>query len=444
MPSSPRSVRPYLAIARRLGDRLRAAVRPIRVLDALRWDESVEPDFLAANGRRLPSITAASYRPLTFVPAAKRVELLDLEFDVHNRLGRGDPLARFLTRRCRQARAAVEMLCVRGTPEFSRRSKELYGEPTREEIAVVESVFAELAKSTHAPSAEAPDLDAVAAAGLLTFRLRQSLSGAGRFQIRVGRDLASQAAARGRSITICRDARFCRADVLSLEAHEGWVHLGTTLNARRQRVCGFLSHGLPATTATQEGLAVLCELLAGVCHAGRVRRLLARFRAVRLAGDGADFRDIYRFFLGESDDPRDAFRQAARTYRGSLPHGAGPFAKDQTYALGLVRLLRFAQSAMRSGQLARLPLLFAGKIALADQPLLKAAIEAGILQRPRFVPPPFRDSIALAARLHALPHPPHVLPKPYVHEKSAKLPGSRAAGPVLFLDDDTSHLRATG
>ena len=51
-------------------------------------------------------------------------------------------------------------------------------------------------------------------------------------------------------------------DLRLLEVHEGWVHLGTTLNGQSQPVCTFLSKGPPSSTLTQEGLAVLTEVFA--------------------------------------------------------------------------------------------------------------------------------------------------------------------------------------
>jgi uncharacterized protein (TIGR02421 family) len=423
---------------------LLTAVRPIRVLDAVRWPDAVERDFLAAGGRRLPRISAGSYRPLRFDAAAKRRELLSLEREVRLRLGRGDPLGLLLSRRCRQARAAVELLANRGTPLFAPLSRKLYGEPTLAEDAAVDAVFTALAKSTPPASpADVAIFDTDAAADILGRRLRELLAGAGRFLIRTGDNLSSLAAACGRSIKLRRNATFTGADLASLEVHEGWVHLGTTLNARRQPVCGFLSHGLPSVTATQEGLAVLCELLAGVCHAARVRRLHRRYQAVRLADDGADFHEVFGFFLADSDDPRDAYQQTARVFRGSLPSGAGSFAKDRTYALGLVRLLRVAHTVMRAGRIDRLGFLFTGKVALADLPALEALADADLLAGPAFLPSPFGDPAGLAARLHSLPHPPHRLPKPHVHEKSAQIPGNRAAG-YLFFQSGDEELRATG
>jgi uncharacterized protein (TIGR02421 family) len=428
MPVTPRPASKYLAVARRLSDRLLAAIRPIRVLEAVRWGDAVERTFHANRARELPQITSDDYRPLAFDAAEKRRELAELEADVRNRLGRGDPLGRMLARRCRQAGDAVHLLTLRGKSAFARLSCELYGEPTPETDDCVESVFGELT-STAEPAIEDGKFDSASASEILAARLRGSLGPAGRFRVIVTDDITAHAAARGRTIRLRHDAEFSLADIASLEAHEGWVHIGTTLNARRQPAGRFLSAGLPSTTATQEGLAVLCELLSGVCHADRIRRLLRRYQAVRLAEKGADFLDVFHFFLEEVANPRDAYQQAKRVFRGSLP-GTGPFAKDRTYALGLVSFLSAAHSALRNRRLDRLRLIFSGKVALADLPLIEALGEAGLLRKPTFLPPPFQDLAALATEIHHLPHPPHRLPPPHDREKSLRTPGNRRPGPL--------------
>jgi uncharacterized protein (TIGR02421 family) len=405
---SPASRSTDAATARALGDRFLAIVRPIRVINAVRWPHSSGEAFLKAGGRELPSITRDSYRPLPFDTAIKRRELLDLERETDRRLGRSDPLGRLLRRRCKQARSAVDLLASRGTPAFAANSRGLYGTTTSGDDAGVDAVFAALAATAPAsPNAALRTIHAVDAAVILAANLSQSLAGAGRFRVRVCDTLVSDAAASGRSIKLRRGARFSQTDLELLEVHEGWVHIGTTLNARRQTGCTFLGHAPPATTTTQEGLAVLAELLAGVCHAQRVRRLWDRYRAVRMAEAGADFRDVFRFFLADAADDRDAYQQTVRIFRGSLPSQAGPFHKDATYAVGLVRLLRKVAAN-------DLSLLFTGKVSLADLPLLTELIRDGLLARPAILPGPFADAANLVDRLRQLPHAPSGLPRPHL------------------------------
>ena len=171
-PLRPRST--YQAIARNLGDRLLALMRPIRILDAIRWPRSIEESFLAHGGRQPPAISAASYLPLPFEPAAKRRELIGLEREVRTALGRGDPIGQLMVRRCRQARAAVELLKARGTSEFARLSAELYGRPTDAENAAVNAVIAALSQET-SPFCDRT-ISTAAAIGILAARLDRSLA----------------------------------------------------------------------------------------------------------------------------------------------------------------------------------------------------------------------------------------------------------------------------
>src|SRR5688572_20885521 len=77
------------ATIRELSDRLLAAQRPLRVLEALRWPAEAERAFLAKNGRELPRVTRATYnaRPLHFDVPTKHAELIALRAEVERRLG---------------------------------------------------------------------------------------------------------------------------------------------------------------------------------------------------------------------------------------------------------------------------------------------------------------------------------------------------------------------
>ena len=121
--------------------------------------------------------------------------------------------------------------------------------------------------------------------------------------------IASDAAAGHGYLKLRAGAAFSPRDVRLLEVHEGWAHLATTLNGRRQPVLPVLGRCTPSATRTQEGLAVFLELVTDSAGRDRVRKLLNRTRAVALAEAGADFRDVYRFFR-ESGDPAESYRQA--------------------------------------------------------------------------------------------------------------------------------------
>jgi hypothetical protein len=150
---------------------------------------------------------------------------------------------------------------------------------------------------------------------------------------------------------------------------------------------------------TQEGLAVLTELLAFASHPARIRSLAHRIEAVARAEAGADFLDVYRYFLSEGYAPRRSYYQAVRIFRGSLPAGCGPFTKDLCYHKGLVLVYHFLRGALRRGLVSRIPLLFCGKTSLRDVKALAQLAEEGLLVAPQFLPPPFANLHALSAWL---------------------------------------------
>ncbi|MBW3541459.1 MAG: flavohemoglobin expression-modulating QEGLA motif protein, partial [Planctomycetes bacterium] len=119
----------YHQTIRELSDRLVEAQRPIRVLDAIKWDAQVQEAFFASKCRELPPVDRDFYakRPLPFDPEQKREEFQEIDREINRRLGQFSPVGAIMRRMCREYRTVVRMLEARGTAEFSRRSQELYG-----------------------------------------------------------------------------------------------------------------------------------------------------------------------------------------------------------------------------------------------------------------------------------------------------------------------------
>ena len=70
----------------------------------------------------------------------------------------------------------------------------------------------------------------------------------------------------------------------------------------------------------------------------RFRRLADRVIAIQMAIDGADFLDVYRFYLERIGDREQAFENARRVFRGGLLSGWSPFTKDILYLEGLLKV----------------------------------------------------------------------------------------------------------
>jgi len=397
----------YLNTVRELSQRIVRAQSPIRILDASKWDDEVRDAFFASAFRELPAVDREYYgrnRPLGFDPEEKKAELHEIERDISRQLGQLSPLGSIMRRTCREYQNVVRMLECRGTPSFSRISEELYGgpgdvfhagDPTVAELGLLlESILTVLLKHSSMqpepktiPSAEAVDL--------LNTRISQVYPDSG-IRVIISDGITADAAAGTDYVKLRGDAVFSTEEIDVLEVHEGWVHLGTTLNGMAQPYCTFLSKGPPSATITQEGLAVLSEVISLRSSPGRLFRLMGRVRAVTLASEGADFIEVFNYLREVGLDDEDAYQTAVRVFRGSTPTG-GPFTKDITYLKGLVLTVNYIRLAVIKGKLDRIPLLFCGKVVLEDTRSLAGLLEEGLIVPPRFVPPNFSDIKGLAA-----------------------------------------------
>src|SRR6185437_12840027 len=128
-------------------------------------------------------------------------------------------------------------------------------------------------------------------------------------------------------------AMFSERDIRLLEVHEGWVHVGTSLNGALQPICTFLGKGTPSSVITQEGLSVIAEIITFSSFPRRVTRITNRIKAINMAENGANFLEVFHYFreCGISDE--DSYSHTVRIFRGSTPEG-GPFPKDLAYAKG--------------------------------------------------------------------------------------------------------------
>ena len=205
--------------------------------------------------------------------------------------------------------------------------------------------------------------------------------------VRVVRNLMTKALAGSRRIRIRRGSRFFRKEAAQLIQHEAGIHIVTSLNGRAQPDLVILGAGHPGTTRTQEGLAVFAEFITGAMDLHRLRRLADRVFAIQQAIGGADFLDIYRYFLDRTGEPNRAYEGAWRVFRGAPLTGGTPLTKDIVYLDGLLRVHSFLRSTVSAGRSDVVRLLFCGKLDLRDIPALGQLASAGLVRMPQFVPP---------------------------------------------------------
>ena len=82
-----------------------------------------------------------------------------------------------------------------------------------------------------------------------------------------------------------------------------------------------------AITKTQEGLAVFSEFITGSIDIDRMRRISDRVKAIQMAIDGADFIEIYRYFVDKGISRNQAFENSRRVFRGGVLSGKYPLQK---------------------------------------------------------------------------------------------------------------------
>ena len=397
----------YRSAIRELSDRVVEAQRPSRILDAIKWDPSVQEGFHAAGCREQPRVDAEYYRKrrLNFDPAATWQEFQAIERDIARRLGQLSPAGGIMRRMCREYQSVIRLLEARGTPDFTAISQELYGsasdafhagDPTVADLGQLLAGTLENIDRHMPASDDEPRITGEEAVDILQERLNAAFGGSRTVTVLVSDGIVADAAAGSDYLKLRRDARFSERDLKVLEVHEGWVHLGTTVNGLSQPVCTFLGKGPPSSTATQEGLAVTTEIVSFVSHPARLRRTTNRIRAVHMAEQGATFLDVFRFFRDEGLTDRDAYGLAVRVFRGSTPT-LGPFTKDISYGKGVVLIFNFLHLIIRKGMLNRVPLLFCGKTTLEDMGTIAQLEQDGLIAPPRFIPPPFADLGALTA-----------------------------------------------
>src|ERR1700722_15579639 len=149
----------YQQVIHEISERIVLAQKPIRILDALKWDTHVQENFFRHKGRKLPEINTEYYlekSPLLFDPLKKIEEFREIERSIRRKLGQYSGVGSMMQRMCREYSRVVEMLLARGTPKFTEISQELYGSsedafhigaPTLKDLAAVVSTSLENIKN---------------------------------------------------------------------------------------------------------------------------------------------------------------------------------------------------------------------------------------------------------------------------------------------------------
>jgi len=398
--------RSYKEIVSSLAARIVEAQRPIRVLNAIRWDGSIEEQFVKAKYKELPKVGSTYYGngDLGFEPRVKAEEFEAIARDIDRDLGDSDAIGQIMTTTVLEYRDVVHLLAARGTPAFYAFSRKLYGSP-KDKFPDGRSTVRDLGHALYQILTNVDDnllgpqfertIDAQQCASILNERFASYFADT---EVRVSVDdsIVADAAAGNDYVKVRSGARFSPRDIDILEVHEGWVHVATSLNGQQQTVAQWLAKGPPRTTAVQEGLAALLEIFTFRTYPRRARRLNDRVLAVDKAEDGADFLEVFDWFRTEGYEEDECFHAARRVFRGGVVEGGAPFTKDAGYCKGVVLNYSFIRSAIQHNRADLIPFLFVGKVAHEDVPILARRVHDGVVKPPRYLPPIFRDLNGLA------------------------------------------------
>ncbi|MCU0398195.1 MAG: flavohemoglobin expression-modulating QEGLA motif protein [Cyclobacteriaceae bacterium] len=377
------------------------ASKKIKVLSALTWPAGAEEKFLSGWKKGNPVLPQIS---LTTPNVADNVTALDSiasKCDTHN------PVEKFLAETAESYADAGRMLSHIGTPEFTRYSVRIYGRPDMvyklQNMTAVDGakffleVTDKLLGNVHIQPTEF-DISATEFAGWLKSEVDEFFD-KDTVEVIIDQNMSSKALAGATRIRVRGSAVFSPLDKDQLLYHEAYVHTATQLNGKKQINLQTLGLGAPRTTRTQEGIAVMAELITNAMDINRLRRVALRVIAVKMALDGADFIDLFKFFMDNGQSEIESVRSAQRIFRGGAVKNKVVFTKDAVYLQGLFEVHTFLRLAIRENRPDLVRNLFAGRLTLADALRLSPQFESGWLLPPAYLPIWASDLRRLAAMM---------------------------------------------
>ena len=373
------------------------ASQSIRILTHVEWQRDVKRQFFADKCKELPKVTYPEFNP---------TETLSAVCDARRLIGNSD-VDKWLERIAVKLEYSALMMAATGSKKFYEYSEKLYGKPTNPFVDGKSTPLG-LAESfdTQISSYASYDLGAPAPMCYLASDIAEQMReavikmfGNEAPQVEIVDDLSANALASPKLIRIRKTACFTDLDAQQLINHEAHIHVATSINGLNQPHLKILAAGHPGTTKTQEGLAVFSEYITNSIDLDRLRRLADRIIAIQMAIDGADFLQVYHYFVQRIGNESQAYENSRRVFRGGVLTGGAPFTKDGVYLEGLIRVHNFLKAIAANGRADCLKLLFCGKLDIEDMPVIYKLEKMGLCKAPKYLPPWVKDARYLLAYL---------------------------------------------
>jgi len=379
----------HFKTAVKAGAYLDVAARPLRILGSVEWPDEVRDIFLKTH--TLPEI---SYAPIDVAPSLEAV------LNARKYIEGDHVVFAWLRRLADDIEETAHMIAARGTREFFGHSKTLYGEPTKLMLDKKTRVI-DLARhmDTALDGLDIPKLvvegyEVMFSAKEFAKKLRPRLTehfGKQAPKVVLVPQLSAKATATSRNIRVRSSSVFSDRDIHQLLQHEALVHSATGLNGKAQQNFPILGRSHAGTTQIQEGLAVFAEVISGSMDPVRFRRLADRVMSIQMSIEGADFKEVFDFYMARTDDTDQSYENARRIFRGGLTDGGAPFTKDMVYLNGLLRVHNFMRSVVKLGRSDLIRVLFTGKMDIEDIPAIAQLAASDRVDPPKFMPPWAKD-----------------------------------------------------
>lgn len=393
--SAPLTLRPLSTMKLdhhiRLDEAIVDATKRIKVLTLLSWPAETMTSFLDAWRRGQPKLPRVEY------PSTNQLteSVSTLDKTVQTLQSYDDPIADYLRETAQSYLTLCTLLDAAGTKDMLAPSRELYGLPGDplsdgkvDNLQAARHFLTQSAQYYEATHLHETDYCVPAKTikkGLEALLLE--VFPADKLRVVIDGQLTSKAAA-GASRIRLRDATcFSDYDLEQLLQHEAYVHSLTALNGRAQPKIRSLGLGAPRTTGPQEGLATFAELVTGAVDIDRMERIALRVLAIDMAVGGADFIDVFRFFLDAGQSEQESFHSTMRIFRGAPVTGGAAFTKDIVYLHGLMEVHTFFRWALQNQRMELCRYFFAGRMTISDAIALAPMFKNGELIGPTYLPP---------------------------------------------------------
>jgi uncharacterized protein (TIGR02421 family) len=382
-----------------LDNALVLASKKIKVLNTLAWPAGEEEKFLQGWHKKNPQLPQIKISPPGVQDSVK-----DLD-NIASRCDQTEPVEKFLSDTAESYADAGRMLLAVGTPAFTNFSTKIYGRPDMvyklQGLSSVDAAkfFLEVTDNllgNQVIQSTELDISAAELAGWLKTEVDEFFEH-DTIEVVLDPNISSKALAGATRIRVRGSAVFSKLDRDQLLYHEAFIHTATQLNGKKQINLKSLGLGAPRTTRTQEGLAVMAELITNSIDITRLRRVALRVLAVHMALNGADFIEVFKFFLDSGQPEIESVRSAQRIFRGGATKGGVVFTKDAVYLQGLLEMHTFFRVAIRDNRPELVPNVFAGRLTMGDAIRLAPHFQNGWLSPPVYMPTWATDLRRLAA-----------------------------------------------